>query len=83
MMSVASMPLCSETLKRMGSIIEISAVFEVISVVKVTMTAMVSRNNSIGIDEKCTRYEAISSANPVWVKAEAMAKPAPKRNIIL
>ena len=55
MMSVASMPVCSATLYKIGNMMEMSAVFEVISVVKVTMAARISKKSRSGISEKAIR----------------------------
>ena len=61
---------------------EMSAVFDVISVVKVIINATAKRiiigDNSV-IER---RYDATSSASPVTLNALAMENPAPKRNII-
>ena len=82
MMSVASIPVCSATLYSIGSMIDISAVLLVISVVKVTIVAMISKKRIVGMVARVIRCEAISAAIPVFVTAAAIANPAPKRNMI-
>jgi hypothetical protein len=66
-----------------GSIIEIKAVLDVISVVKVTKSAIAKSIIIGGRSVMAIRYDATSPARFVALKAAAILKPAPNKNIIL